>query len=359
MSSELERTVNYLSKQLKENKRLFILLIILISLIYLFTAVPEVGSVLIASYLAALLLEPWILALEKRQLSRFSAVLLIILCFALLFFSFIFFALPGIVEQILHLFDNLPTNIEFLRAKVLDYSELHKNDFVKTSLNWLVEKIDISKIDSKYIDTIFSTVNNALIGGYSAALTALNLFLFPFFVFYLSRDLNNFHNAMFKFFPELKNKTFLELTTEMLVRIRAFFKGQITVCFFLAGLYCLGFALLGLPSAFGVGILSGLLNVFPYVGLISGVVISTILVISNELGLYFLLKIYTVFFFVQLLEGNFITPKIVSDSVGLHPLIVMVALIIGGQIFGLIGLLIAIPITAILGVLASRAVTQF
>ena len=179
--SELERTVEYLSRKLIEKKRLFILLLILVSLFYLFTAVPEVGSVLIASYLAALLLEPWILALEKRKISRFSAVLLIILCFALLFFAFIFFALPGIIEQILNLFDKLPTNVELLRAKVLDYSDLHENNFVKTSLSWLVDKVDISQIDSKYIDTVFSTISNALIGGYSAALTALNLFLFPFF----------------------------------------------------------------------------------------------------------------------------------------------------------------------------------
>jgi len=144
--SELEKTVNYLSKQLSEHKRFFLLLLIVVSLFYLFTAVPEVGSVLIASYLVALLLEPWILALEKRKISRFSAVLLIIFCFALLFFSFVFFALPGIIEQILNLFDNLPSSVELLRAKARDYSSLQENSFVKTGLNWLVEKVDISEM---------------------------------------------------------------------------------------------------------------------------------------------------------------------------------------------------------------------
>ena len=103
-----------------------------------------------------------------------------------------------------------------------------------------------------------------------------------------------------------------------------------------------------------MGTLAGLLNIIPYFGLAIGLLLATVLTFVSEPSVTQFALLYGVFFLVQLLEGSFITPKIVGESVGIHPLVVMVALIVGGQLFGLIGLLIAIPAAASLRVVATH-----
>ena len=355
--SELEKTINYLAIEFKKNRRFLFLTFLVFAVCYLFKKVPEIGSVLVASYLFALLLEPWISKLERFKISRTSAVLFIILSSVAIILGFMFLVLPNIIEQIANLVDKLPDNLEMLRTRLLDSYRNSQNNssFLNRAISWSLEKARFETADTTYLTSAMSTLENALIGGYSVALTFINICLLPFFVFYLSRDLNNFHNTMQKFFPEFRNETFNEVALEIVSRIRAFFKGQITVCLILAGLYCFGFTLVDLPSSFGVGVLTGLLNIFPYLGVTFGLLTSTILVFSADFSMLFLGKVYLVFIIVQLLEGNLISPNIISNSVGVHPLVVMISLIIGGQLFGLLGLLVAIPVAATIGVLINRA----
>ncbi len=227
--SELENTIKYLSKSFKKNNRLLLLATIVIAVIWLFNKVPEIGSVLIASYLIALIIEPWINKLERIKLSRTSALISILFFSVATFTGFMLLVLPNIAEQVLHLAEKLPSNLELLRTKALNYCKLdgNNNTFIRQAVRWSLEKADFSNIDSNHFTTAFKTISNALMGGYSVALAALNFFLMPFFVFYLSRDLNNFHFSMQKFFPELKNQTFIEVSLEIVASIRAFFKGQI------------------------------------------------------------------------------------------------------------------------------------
>ena len=138
---------------------------------------------------------------------------------------------------------------------------------------------------------------------------------------------------------------------QILAHVYAFFEGQLTVSALLAVLYVIGLWLVGLPSALVVGCVSGLLNVVPYLGIASGIVLATVITLVTEPSITQLLLVWGVFVAVQMLEGNFLTPKIVGESVGIHPLGVMLALIVGGQLFGLIGLILAIPAAASIRVL--------
>ena len=114
----------------------------------------------------------------------------------------------------------------------------------------------------------------------------------------------------------------------------------------MAILYAIGLSIVGLPLAIVVGAGAGLLNVVPYLGIAIGITLATIITAVSEPSLIQFIKIYSVFGIVQMLEGFFLTPKIVGDSVGIHPFGVMLALIVGGQLFGLLGLVLAVPTAA-------------
>jgi predicted PurR-regulated permease PerM len=136
--------------------------------------------------------------------------------------------------------------------------------------------------------------------------------------------------------------------------VYAFFRGQMTVACVMAVLYWLGLWMVGLPWAFVVGMVSGLLNVVPYLGIAIGAVLATIITLVTEPTLTQLILVWAVFASVQLLEGFVLTPKIVGEQVGIHSLTVIIALIIGGQLFGFAGLILAIPGAAALKVLVNQ-----
>ena len=190
-----------------------------------------------------------------------------------------------------------------------------------------------------------------MLKGYSFALAVVNLFLLPFFVFYITRDLEQMHRFVGGFFSPDSRGRIARVGQEILRHVYAFFEGQLTVCAILAVLYAIGLSLVGLPWAVIVGTITGLLNIIPYLGVGIGLVLATVITLVSEPTVFQFALVYGVFIAVQTLEGSFITPKIVGESVGIHPLGVMVALIIGGELLGLLGLIIAIPAAASVRVL--------
>ncbi|MEC8423880.1 MAG: AI-2E family transporter, partial [Myxococcota bacterium] len=137
-------------------------------------------------------------------------------------------------------------------------------------------------------------------------------------------------------------------------RLSAFVRGQITVSVIMAGLYSAGLLVVGIDLAVPVGVLSGLLFVVPYLGTAVGIVLATVLALLKFGIGWQLVQVAVVFAVVQGIEGYLLTPRIVGDQVGLHPLVVMVALIVGGSLLGIWGMLLAIPITAVLSVFGAE-----
>jgi predicted PurR-regulated permease PerM len=190
-------------------------------------------------------------------------------------------------------------------------------------------------------------------------LTLLQLLLLPIFVFYILRDWDRFLARIKAMIPERRRDLVLPMAREIDRRLAGFVRGQITVCLILAVLYSAGlWAFSGIDMPIVVGTLAGLLFVVPYVGTATGVILGSVLALL-EFGFdHHILVVWGVFGAVQALEGFVLTPHIVGDKVGLPPLVVMIALIVGGNLLGIWGMLLAIPITAalsvILGVLLQR-----
>jgi len=182
----------------------------------------------------------------------------------------------------------------------------------------------------------------------------VNLFLLPIFLFYLLRDWDRLVAAVDQQVPSRYRPRVRRIAVEVDQRLSAFVRGQLTVAALLGLMYAIGLLIVGIDLAIPVGLLSGALFIVPYLGNAIGFVLAAFLALVKFGFGGKLLGVAIVFVGVQLIEGNLLTPRIVGDQVGLHPLVVMIALIVGGSLLGIWGMLLAIPITAVLSVLANE-----
>ncbi|PZO86623.1 MAG: AI-2E family transporter, partial [Micavibrio aeruginosavorus] len=142
-------------------------------------------------------------------------------------------------------------------------------------------------------------------------------------------------------------------------KVAGFIRGQILVAFMLGVIYAVSLTVAGLNYGFLIGIGAGLFSIIPLVGSTLGLVVAVAVAWFQSGELVYTSIIAAIFLTGQFIEGNFLSPKIVGDSVGLHPLWVMFALLAGGSLFGIVGMLIAVPVAAVIGVLGGFAIEQY
>jgi predicted PurR-regulated permease PerM len=139
----------------------------------------------------------------------------------------------------------------------------------------------------------------------------------------------------------------------------AFLRGQILVMIALAVIYSIGLSLVGLEFAIAIGVVSGLVSFVPYLGFAIGIVLAGLTVALEPDPLWRLAGVVATFSIAQMLEGSILTPKLVGDRIGLHPVIVIFAVAAGGQLFGFFGILLALPAAAVVSVLAKFAYGRY
>ena len=184
--------------------------------------------------------------------------------------------------------------------------------------------------------------------------------LFPIFAFFFLRDFDVGKARLFDLVPHRWRGDALETYRGVDGKMAAFVRGQFILCCTLAVLYSLGLGLFtDIDLAVLVGVLSGLLFVVPYLGTFFGLLAGTSLALLKFGVSVEVVKVWAVFVVVQGVEGAFLTPKIVGDSVGLHPVVVMLALVIGGNLFGFLGILLAVPVAAALQVVFSTGMSRY
>ena len=354
--SELEKTVSYLSKQLKSHRVSLFWAIAFFCLLLLVIRVREVATLLFASYGISLLLDPIVCWFEKKKSSRTSAIFIIGSILAGAFLLLLVVAVPSLIHEYQQLIIHLPDYVHHLAERL---THIQKSWFaLEKPVNFSAlageAKEYIAALSVEQVKVFAQTGLSTMLKGYSFALAIVNLFLLPFFVFYITRDLEEMHNFVGSFFAAKTRSRISKVGGEILKHVYAFFEGQLTVCAILAVLYALGLWLVGLPWAIIVGTITGLFNIIPYLGVGVGLVLVTLITLVSEPTVFQFALVYGVFVVVQTLEGSFITPKIVGESVGIHPLGVMVALMVGGELLGLLGLIIAIPAAASVRVLFSH-----
>jgi predicted PurR-regulated permease PerM len=191
------------------------------------------------------------------------------------------------------------------------------------------------------------------------AAAVMSLFLIPILTFYLLRDWDAVMAHLGALLPDSQRDTIVELAHETDEVLGAFLRGQLLVMFALAVIYSLGLTAVGLKFALAIGVVSGLVSFVPYLGFVFGVALASLTVALEPNPLWPLVGVVATFTIAQMLEGTILTPKLVGDRIGLHPVIVIFAIAAGGQLFGFFGILLALPAAAVLSVLVRFAYHRY
>ena len=185
-----------------------------------------------------------------------------------------------------------------------------------------------------------------LSGGVTVFLSVLNWLLLPVFSFYLLRDWDDLIQGADKLVPLGQRPMVRDIASRIDQRLSAFVRGQIMVAGAQGIIYAIGLLIAGIDLAIAVGLGAGVLALVPYLGTIVGISVASTLALLKFGLSWHILAVWGTFAFAQVVEGVYLTPKVLGDKVGLHPLVVMLAVIVGGSLFGVGGMLLAIPVTA-------------
>ena len=254
----------------------------------------------------------------------------------------LFAALPGIMSQVEQVW--LPRVAELLNIEPGD-------------------DVGLSAFLSRYSDMAGNWAGKALssVGSTGSMLAAavISLFLIPILTFYLLRDWDFIIAHLGTLVPDSQRDTVFKLARETDDVLGAFLRGQLLVMFALAVLYSIGLSIVGVKFAIAIGVVSGLVSFVPYLGLVFGIGLAGITVLLEPNPLWSLIGVVITFSVAQMLEGTVLTPKLVGDKIGLHPVLVIFAIAAGGQLFGFFGILLALPLAAVLSVLVRFAYERY
>ncbi|MDH5620966.1 MAG: AI-2E family transporter [Gammaproteobacteria bacterium] len=310
----------------------------------------------IAAGLLAYIGDPLADRLQQLKMSRTVAVILV---FLLTFVSLALLILlmgPLIRTQISALFEALP-----------DIARQVEQVWLPNVLGWLNidagENVGFGAFLASYSDMFSSWSGKFLVGvgksGGAVVAAILSLFLVPIITFYMLRDWDAFTKYTVALLPQGQRETVSMLARETDEVLGAFLRGQILVMLALAVIYSVGLALVGLKFAVAIGVVAGLVSFVPYLGFVFGICLAGLTVALEPNPLWNLAGVVATFTIAQLIEGSILTPKLVGDRIGLHPVLVIFAIAAGGQLFGFFGILLALPAAAVLSVLIRYAYHRY
>ena len=307
---------------------------------------------LFIAFALAYILNPTVERLERKGVKRPYGIMIVFLLTVILCGGFALFLVVSITGEFSNMQLNLPAYIQHLYeitpAPLKGYLGVETTDKLAVRLGEVIQQARNAAPD--LLKPLLAFLQKALSSTVAVLLDLLGYLIIPVYLFYLLFDLPQLKTFIISYIPDRFRPAYRTKLTEVDTVLSGFVRGQLSVCAILAVLYSLGLYVIGIDLAIVIGTLAGVTFIIPYVGTIIGIVLSVTMALLKFNDVLHPLLCLCWFGFVQLLEGAIITPKIVGDTVGLHPLVAIVSLLIGGQLFGITGMLLAVPVTAVLQV---------
>src|SRR5665647_132578 len=311
----------------------------------------------IAGLAIAYLLTPLTDRIERLGVSRLATALLIITLMVMVFVLLILLVAPILGGQLSSFIENIPGYVTKLQSLLSDPSrpwvqkllgagfsaDKSMGDLVTQGVGWL----------STFLKSLWSG-GRALVSLFSL------IVVMPVVAFYLIYDWHRMIATVDTWIPVQQRETVRRLAREVDAAIAGFVRGQTAVCLILGSYYAVALTVSGLNFGLLIGLISGLITFIPYVGSMTGLILAVGVAVAQFWPDYTsILVVLGIFLVGQFLEGNVLAPKLVGESVGLHPVWLIFALLAFGYLFGFVGLLVAVPLAATIGVLARFALRRY
>lgn len=325
----------------------------ILAMLFILYILRAVFIPILLSFFIAYLLNPLIELLERKKINRTAAVVSV-LAILLVAAFFLFSSLLAVIQREISIageklpsyianlgniilpklkntlmLRNMPTNMEELLTQLGDYVKKLPPDVVSMILEWL--------------SSAFKSTLSYIIG-------LLGIIIMPFYIFYMLMDFEKIKTIIWYYIPPKQRRWFDTKWDEIDYVLGAFLRGQLILCVIMIVFYSISLYIIGVELSFLIGVIAGVAFLVPLMGLAVGILLGGTMAFLQFQDLLHPFYVITAFAMVQILEAYVITPKIIGQRVGLHPVIIIVSILIGGELLGLFGILIAVPFTAVLKV---------
>lgn len=338
-------------------------LIAALAAVVLWLLAPVLTPFVVAAVLAYALtpLVDWLDDLGRGRLPRLVAVVLVELLFILVVLGVVLLIVPILAKELPLMRDQVPVLLDAMNSSLKPFLAQFG---IKFSLDVGSIKAFVLKYLSANVEDTFGSVMTSLkLGGSVAFAIFGNAVMIPVVLFYLLMDWRRFVAQVLEFVPPRGRAAYDSFTSEADAVLGQYLRGQLLVMGVLAIFYSVGLALFGLDLALPIGVFTGLAVFVPYVGFGLGMILALLaglLEFAATVGpAKALIMVAVVYGLGQFIESLFLTPRLVGERIGLHPLAVIFALLAFGQLFGFVGVLIALPASAVLLVAMRRARTSY
>lgn len=317
---------------------------------------------IILSFFIAYLLNPLVELLERKKIGRITATTAILLILLVVSF-FLFSSLLSIIQLEINIAsEKLPSYIAGLVNTILPRL---KNIFMLRDMPTTIEEFFVQL--SNYARGLSPDVIPMLAGWLSSAfkntlsyvIGLLGFLIIPFYVFYILRDFRKIKTVVWRYIPPKQRYWFDVKWDEVDYILNAFLRGQLILSVIMIVLYNISLYIIGVELSFFIGVIAGVAFIIPFMGLIVGILLGGTMALLQFQDFLHPLYVIAAFVIMQIVEAYLITPKLIGRKVGLHPVVTVVSILVWGEVLGIFGILIAIPLTAILKVLFKSIADNF
>lgn len=302
---------------------------------------------LILAWAMAYCCEPLFEFLAKKGLPRSFSAFIILLCIIFVLFFMLFAVLPYLVTELIYFLKDFPDLVLTFIKHIL--AHLKNIGFDLSFDEYTLKKFIAAKLPTVSMSTFFwvgNFVQNALGHVVASILDLIALFLFPVFFFYVAIYYESMHISLYSWLPDFWVVVLEDMFNQAGVVMGGFIRGQLMIAVFLSLYYALCLYCIGLKFAFLVGASTGILSLIPYVGFCFGLFTASMIAVATQAYLWVFIAIIMVFIGAYMLEICLLAPHLVGKRVNLNALSILLALMIGGNLMGIWGMLFAIPVAA-------------
>lgn len=332
---------------------LLVTLLVLVNL-FLFTKVSfllkPIGSFveilllpMILTGLLYYLLNPIVDWLERLKMSRTVAISIVFVFIVILLVWGLGVAIPSIQEQIVAFAKNVPSYIQEIETRVTELLQDERFEQFRPTVIDVMDQLNdqvigyAQKVSSSAVDWAGSLISTA-----SQIIVAI--LIMPFILFYLLRDGHSLKGHITKYLPTSWREPIGTVLSDVNGQLSNYVRGQVTVAMIVAAMFSILFSIIGLSYPITLGVVAGFLNLIPYLG--SFLAMIPAILLGLVAGPFMLVKVLIAFMIEQTIEGRFVTPLIIGSSLSIHPITILVVLLTSGQMFGVLGVLLGIPVYA-------------